>query len=195
MNEYFLMNFYAYREHSSSNLSLGLIISLITLLFTGFNFWYVMERRGKLRIYDPSSFAYAEIHPSSLLIRLPLLFEATGAKPKVVRSLRVTLSEFPGASPLLWSSIRESVQPTPNEINDVPAPFGLPGRTILQTFIEFQGEFAGFGPNRSNLRINVEGLVGTNNHWLKISSHTLSTKNITNPGQFLSYRINHPDKS
>jgi hypothetical protein len=114
----------------------GPAIALLALLFTIGSFWWLQARQGKLRSYRPHTFAL--IHGSSKVrLRFPLVFYNTGAKPIVIRDMRLTFPGQPGIEPLPWRTFRSQLKPDTDDGERLPAVFSVPGRQAQQQFIEF----------------------------------------------------------
>ena len=178
-----------WHEHSNSTwLSPTSLIPVLALFFTIGSFWYIYRRRGKLRVYSPHSFALYFAPRDGLAIRVPLVFEATGAKTFVVQNLRLSFIDYPEIEPLLWSSTKDRVQPESGEKNDVPAVFAIAGNTAIREFVEFQGKFPAFDQHRRDYSVRIEGYIGNKNEWIEILTFTLYTTNITDFNRYLAYK-------
>lgn len=154
-----------------------------------------MERKGALVVYPPTSFGYMQSIQDGIIVRLPLVFEATGAKPKVIRNLRLILLDFPDSEPILWSATRDDMLPSAEGRVDEPAGFAVPNRTALEPLIEFRGKFTGYGETRINLKFRLEGIVGQENKWKNLVEFTLYTKEISDSGILRAYGNNNPDEA
>jgi hypothetical protein len=76
--------------------------SVVALTISGFNFYYVNFRRGKLivsspRVFEIAEFQGTELAYSRVILRLPFVFFNRGALPRVVQNLQLTfLDEVKG---------------------------------------------------------------------------------------------------
>ena len=67
------------------------VVAICALAFTIASFWWLNARRGRLKTYEPHTFA-AAITPQVVRLRLPLVLYNTGAIPIIVQNLRVGLT-------------------------------------------------------------------------------------------------------
>ena len=64
-------------------------IASLALLFTVGSFWWLNARQGRLKSYEPQSFAACRI-PDKLRLLFPLVLYNSGATPIVVQDMRLT---------------------------------------------------------------------------------------------------------
>ena len=172
---------------SNSGINLALLISLVGLTFSGFNFWYLMERKGKTVAYAPTSFGLYSSFQEGLILRLPVVFESTGAKPRIIRNLRLIIENHPEAGPIIWNSTRDDMFPSAEGRIKTPAAFVVAGRSAVEQLYEFKGEFLSLTTLAKNLNLKLEVIVGNKNEWRQILDFTLNTSQVKTPGNLLSY--------
>ena len=86
----------------------AVVVAACALLFTVASFWWLNARRGRLRSFEPHSFA-AYYTPALALIRVPVIFYNNGAAPIVVQDLRLV---FPSETVLGDSvTLADNTQP------------------------------------------------------------------------------------
>src|SRR4051794_22875759 len=83
-------------------------ISVMALLFTVLSFWWLHARPGRLRTYEPTTWA-AHVGRDRSRIRLPLVLHNTGAATLVVIGLRLRFVE--GGELMAWEWTRTRVDP------------------------------------------------------------------------------------
>ncbi|SRR6266487_6108771 len=116
-------------------------IAFVALVFAVGSFWWLNARQGKLKSFEPHTFA-ACVTPNTLRLRFPSVLYNTGAKPIVVQDMRLSLrSESRWNVPLPWTTTRSQLMPASDDGHAFPAVFSVPGRTAQQMFTEFGGSF------------------------------------------------------
>lgn len=171
----------------------SLVISVLALLFTTFSFWWINARRGRLKSFEPHSFAAAATS-STLLLRFPLVIHNTGAKPIVIQNLRLVL---PGKrSPLTtvpWRTARSQLKPDGNDGHAFPAVFSVSGRSAPQYFLEFGHPLPGYKLEPRDYKVRIEVKLGDRLRWKRLLRFTLRASNISSPDQYITYS-NAPQK-
>lgn len=162
----------------------ALAISLMALLFTVLSFWWLHARPGRLRSYEPTKWA-AYVDRERSAIRLPLTLHNTGAATLVVISIRLRFVE--GGEPMVWEWTRTSVNPKADDIEDVTAPFSIPGRETRELVPEFRGAFPGIVPDQRAYPVTVEAHTSLGDDWRTILSFDLQFKNLVHPGNYIVY--------
>ena len=168
----------------------GPAIAILALLFTIGSFWWLQARQGRLRSYQPNTFAFAR-NPSQALLRFPLVLYATGPKPIVILDLRLSFPTEPGVAPLPWRSWRSQLRPDTGDPVRLPAVFSVPGRQAQQHFIEFgidmKDPLPGIDLSASEYPVLVEVLLGHKKGWKPLLSFPLEGKHIESTGAYLAY--------
>lgn len=115
----------------------SVIVSASALAFTVGSFYWLQARRGRLKVYPVSTFGGAAADPTFLL-RLPIMIFNSGAKPRVVTSLRL---RFEGEESALLEchTFRKSLDPKPGDTEDYFYPYVVPGRDIVTKLAHFRG--------------------------------------------------------
>ena len=138
----------------------ALTVSIIALVFTIASFWWINARRGKLKSFEPLSFA-ALIRSKDSIFRLPLILYNTGAKAIVIQNFRMSFpNEKDIISPFVWRTTRSALQPHANEETNLPAGFSVPGRTAQQVFLEVGGIFPNSAPEPRAYDVTIEAKLG-----------------------------------
>lgn len=177
----------AAEQNASPSLSGATVVSVCALVFTVASFWWINARQGRLKSWEPHSFA-AIVHPSLACLRLPLVLHNTGAKPIVVQDLLLT---FPDESashlPLLWKSSPSRLEPGSDEELRLPAGFAVAGREAKQLFIEFEAPFSGFVAEARDYKVQIQVRLGHRKGWRPLLTFTLRAANIIDPDRYTVY--------
>ncbi|MEU8933331.1 hypothetical protein AB0D30_26040 [Streptomyces sp. NPDC048409] len=192
-------------QQSAGSLPAAAIVAACALIFTVTTFWWLNARQGKLRSWEPHSFA-AAITPQLARLRFPLVFYNTGAKPIVVIDLRLSFPEEQrSVLPLPWTTTRDRLRPESDDGVRLPAPFAVSGRAADQVFLEFGAPFPGFVPEARDYRAVIEGRLGRrtvldralrrHQTWQPILSFTLRARHITEPGAYIPYSNKPGDRT
>jgi hypothetical protein len=164
-----------------------IVVAVLALLFTVGSFWWLQARRGKLQTFRPHSFA-AVATPQVTLLRLPLVFYNTGAKPIVVQDLRLRFPDESGAPlPLPWRSTRTKLKPVEDDVDDLPAIFAVPGRSTVQMFIEFGSPWPGFALGGKEVDTTVETYLAHHGEWRELVTFPLAGQGIAAPDSYVAY--------
>lgn len=176
----------------SSAFDPGWVIATCALVFTVASFWWIHARQGKLRGFEPHTYAAVVGGAELLLIRLPLVLYNTGPKPIVVQNLRLMFPDGPaGFGGLPWRNTRSQLKPVPEDLGDLPAVFAVPGRTAQPWFIEFGGPFPGIVPEAREYIVRVEAKLGHRRQdWTTVLTFPLRAQNMTNPSAYIAHSNN-----
>jgi hypothetical protein len=169
--------------------SASVLVACLALVFAIGSFWWLNGRRGRLKSFEPHSFALG-IMPADLvvLLRFPLVLYNTGATPIVVQDIRLTFPKEPHATPPLpWRNTRSQIMPRPDESHALPAVFSVPGRTAQQIFIEFGGPFPGVIPKARDYQVLIEVKLGHRREWKKLIQLTIRAAHVTSIDHYVAY--------
>ncbi|SMC99159.1 hypothetical protein SAMN05661093_03646 [Kibdelosporangium aridum] len=169
-----------------NSLTPTVVVAACALLFAVGSFWWLNARRGKLRSFEPYSFA-AFNQPELVLLRIPLVLHNTGAAPLVVQNLRLRI---PGAGltlPLPWRSSRTRVDPRQGEETQLPAVFAIPGRTAEVRLIEFGAPLPGFVLATREYRAVIDVKLGHRKQWSTLVAFALRAENVTAKDSYIAY--------
>jgi hypothetical protein len=165
---------------------LSLLIACLALTFTIGSFWWLNARQGRLKSFEPHSFA-AAVTPALSRFRFPLVLYNTGAKPIVVQNMRLWFPQK-GPTVLPWTTTRSQLMPRSDDEHRLPAAFSILGRTAQQTFIEFGVPFPyPGGVPALNYQAQIDVKLGHRNQWDHLITFTLWATRITDPNRYIAY--------
>ncbi|MEU5321899.1 hypothetical protein AB0G67_34870 [Streptomyces sp. NPDC021056] len=171
----------------TSTWPLVVVVAICALVFTVGSFWWLNARQGRLKLYEPHSFA-ACANEQVTLLRLPLVMYNTGAKPIIVQDLRLRFPDEPAALlPLPWRTSREKLMPKPDDGHALPAVFTVAGREAEQVFIEFGAPFPGFVPEARDYQVRIEAWLGHRQRWHPVLTFTWRAARMSTPGRYITY--------
>jgi hypothetical protein len=161
----------------------------MALIFTIGAFWSLNARQGRLKSFEPHSFALGILQPDLVvLLRFPLVLYNTGAKPIVVQDIRLTFpKESHATPPLPWRTTRSQIMPAPDDRHALPAVFSVPGRTAQQVFIEFGGPFPGVIPKARDYQALIEVKLGHQRKWKQLIGLTIRAAHVTSIDHYIAY--------
>ena len=114
----------------------------------------------------------------------------TGAATLVVIGLRLRFAE--GSELMAWEWTRTRVDPKEDDIQDVTAPFSIPGGETRELVAEFVGSFPDIVPEQRAHHVAIEALSSLGSRWSEILSFDLQLKNLIHPANYIVY-TNQPD--
>lgn len=174
-------------HEQSSTLPAAAVVAGCALVFTVVSFWWLNARQGKLKAYEPYSFAGAAT-PGLTILRLPLVLFNTGPVPIVVQDLRIRFPDEPDSLlPLPWRNSWPQLKPVGTDQASMPGVFAVEGRKAEQRFIEFGAPFPGFVPQARDYVVSLEAKLGHRKEWRPLLTFTLRLAHMTSPGQYITY--------
>lgn len=167
----------------------ALAISGMALLFTVSSFWWLHSRPGKVRIYEPTTWA-AYVSRERSAIRMPLVLHNPGAAALVVIRLRVRFLE--SGESMDWEWTRTRVNPKGDDIKDVTAPFSILGGAAVELVAEFRGTFPGVVPEQRAYPVAIDAWSSRHEGWQEVLRFDLQLTNLIHPANYIVY-TNQPD--
>jgi len=164
------------------------IVALCALAFTIFSSWWLYFRHGKLKAYEPHSFACYPGGSTALILRFPIVLFNSGAKPIVVQDLCLKFPDEPDSIfPFPWTASFTTLAPTPGQIRSLPGVFAVRGFEASQHFIEFGAPFLGLKLQPIDYRIQIAAKLADKNEMKILLDFTLRGDRITSDDQYLAY--------
>jgi hypothetical protein len=167
-------------------------IVTLALVFTVGSFWWLYARTGRLIEYEPHTFAaYVAPQPDGVsYLVIPLMLYNTGPVPIVVLDLRVQFPDEPGnLPPLRWIATRPGVQPRKEDPRDMAALFSVPGRQVIQRFVEVVGILPGVVPDPRPYAMTIEARTSRGDRWQRLLSLPGSAQRQKEWQPLLSYEL------
>jgi hypothetical protein len=166
----------------------GLIVAICALIFTVASFWWLNARQGRLKSFEPHTFA-ATITLNMIRLRLPLVFHNTGAVPIIVQNLRIRFSTEPApiGTTLPWVATRSQIKPDSDDGHAFPAVFSVAGRTAQQIFVEFGASSFGFVLGADDYPVQIEAKLGHSKDWQFLVGFVFRAWHISDPTSYITY--------
>ncbi len=165
---------------------MSFLIACLALVFTIGSFWWLNARQGRLKSFEPHSFA-AAVTPTLSRLRFPLVLYNTGAKPIVVQNMRLWFPEK-GPTFLPWTTTRSQLMPASDDEHKLQAAFSILGRTAQQMFIEFGVPFPfPGGVPALDYQAQIDVKLGHHKEWEHLITFTLRATRITDPERYIAY--------
>lgn len=188
-------------KYSTWLAAVSILVAVCALLFTVFSFWWINARRGRIKSFEPHTFAFGSTS-AVVRLRLPLVLYNNGAAPIIIQNLRLDFSRrlriggfslmSRSAQLLSWVASRSQLKPEQDDGHAFPAVFSVAGRTAQQVFVEFGEASLGFTLESRPYSVRVEVKLGHKCKWRKFLDFTLQAGQITEPGQFITYENTPP---
>jgi hypothetical protein len=161
----------------------------MALAFAVGSFWWLNARQGRLKSFEPHSFAVGIQQPTLVVfLRFPLVLYNTGAKPIVIQNMRLSFPKEPCPTlPLPWGTTRSHIKPASDDGHAFPVVFSVPGRTALQMFIEFGGPFPGVIPEARDYHALIEVKLGHRRKWRHLVRFAIRAAHITSIDHYITY--------
>ncbi|MBS2937719.1 hypothetical protein KDN32_08185 [Nocardioides sp. J2M5] len=105
-------------------------------------------------------------------------------------SLRLRFAE--GGELMAWEWTRTRVDPKEDDIQDVTAPFSVPGGETRELVAEFVGSVPGVVPEQRAHPVTIEALSSLSTRWSEILPFDLQLKDLIHPANHIVY-TNQPD--
>lgn len=118
---------------------LAIVLSILALGFTIFSFWYIHAWPGRIIGFPPTTWA-GHLARDGVTVRLPVILKNTGAADRVILRVRLVLNHRTKDLVLQSETFRVSLDPGPDDIQDMAAAFAIPRRSVIQHYIEFVGD-------------------------------------------------------
>ncbi|MGW3272309.1 hypothetical protein ACWDFH_12670 [Streptomyces kronopolitis] len=172
-----------------TSLPLAAFVAACALVFTVASFWWLNARQGRLEAWEPLTFSGA-VTPSQSRLRFPVVIYNTGARPIVVRDLRLSFHDDAVlTTPLPWTSSRSHIRPEKDDGLKMPAVFVVAGRTAEQLFIEFgTTKPRCFVPEARQYRASIDAILGHQNDWHPLVTFTWHADRLVHPTNYIPYR-------
>jgi hypothetical protein len=175
---------------SGASFASATVVAICALAFTISTFWWLNARRGRLKTFEPHTFA-ARLTQGDVRLRIPLVLYNTGAVPIIIQDLRLDISETHPVS-LPWITVRTSLDSSADQKHDSAAVFSVAGRTTYQIFAEFGAPSLESELEARAYRVRILARFGHKREWQSLLTFPLQIGRIASPDFTTVYR-NLPD--
>lgn len=164
--------------------AVALALSVVSIAFSAWSFWWVNGRPPKLVSFPPSRFA-ASVSRQRTLLHLPVAVINQGSRPAAVLDLRLRVLTSESTELLLpWHNTRESLEAADCWMS---APFLVAGRSsvlLIAGLIADRPSSLMLGREMpAVLEVKAGHLAG----WQSLVRFPLHTEIIAHPGNLISY--------
>lgn len=142
----------------------AVLIASLPLLFTVASFWWLNARPGRLVFFSITTFA-GYISASKLTIQIPVVVHNTGAKPRVIRALRLQGMDVSGKLFHLEAQTFHVKFEPDNSGLDFTHAFSVDGRSVITKYVRFQTEKVPHLVPGAPAKLVLQGLVDENDEW------------------------------
>lgn len=151
---------------------MSIVIAILALLFTVGSFWWLNARPGRIFASRPPEFAMVLL-PERTRFRIPIVIYNSGARTRVVESLRLAVPES-GVGPLEWITTRDRLRPDSDEGIDFSSPFSIDGRKAVKLFVEFGENHPQWRPDPGTTHVvSIEARLLGSKGWRALVSFPL----------------------
>jgi hypothetical protein len=141
----------------------GRLIPYAALLFTLFAFYWMHWRAGKLVITEPKSLLLGRPN-GALMFYVPLVFVNTGARPVIVRNLRLVLPDAGGeAAPFFFNGTLAAL--TIKSEHNLAIQFPVHHDGAVSLICEFARRPAALTFQERAYTAEIQGKLGTRKNW------------------------------
>lgn len=159
----------------------GVLVAVSALLFTTGSWWWLHARKGRLKVAEVHNFS-GYVNADVLSVRLPLLFENTGARPRVIHYLRLRLRTVENqrvyAEALaFFPTLEARDKDAPGGRSEYFHAFAVPAFGVETKYVSFRAVTPPITPGRS-VSVSLEELISPGN-WRVVRTFELHTEVLT----------------
>lgn len=170
------------------NLPAALVASM-ALIFTVSSFWWLNARPGRLVVYSVMAFA-GYITDQTLVIQIPVVAHNTGAKPRVIRALRLQgVDQSNKIFRLQAQTFHTKLQPG-NEGTDFVHAYAVDGRSVVTKHVRFSVEDVPLLAPGESVKVVLQALMDEQDSWVGLKTLDIHVGILTS--QFITLS-NNPD--
>jgi hypothetical protein len=116
---------------------ISLIISGIALIFSFYTFWFLIFRKGSIKLARPNCFK-AISNTEMTLFQIPIVIHNDGAKIKIINDLRLVVFIDGIENILEYSARLEAITFIDQPQREMPLPLILQSNSVFYKIIEFK---------------------------------------------------------
>jgi hypothetical protein len=173
----------------------SLIISILALIFTVVSFWWMNWRRGKLVVFEPRTYALSSTD-NHIIIDLPLVFLNKGAATRVVRNLKLIVTQENTSVVMYFNNTTSDLGIVENKQNKWARAFPIPGRESYSRVFNFVNSQTSLQFVSGEAKLELKVIADGKDSWKKLLEFTvlISEDNVSkiNSSSFIPYD-NNPD--
>ncbi|MDD0858026.1 hypothetical protein NHF46_10075 [Arthrobacter alpinus] len=147
----------------------AILVASMALIFTVASFWWLNARPGRLIIFSVMTFA-GYITTQRLTIQVPVVVHNTGAKPRVIRALRLQGVDQSGKLFQIEAQTFQMKLEPSNDGMDFAHAFAVSGRSVVTKYVRFSTvDVPQLVPGAST-KLVLQGLVDERDRWVGLKT-------------------------
>lgn len=147
----------------------AILVASMALIFTVASFWWLNARSGRLIIFSVMTFS-GYITTQKLTIQVPIVVHNTGAKPRVIRALRLQGADQSGKVFQLDAQTFQMKLEPDNEGMDFAHAFAVSGRSVVTKYVRFATENVPQLVPGASTKLVLQGLVDERDTWVGLKT-------------------------
>lgn len=147
----------------------AILVASMALTFTVASLWWLNDRSGRLIIFSVMTFS-GYITTQKLTIQIPIVVHNTGAKPRVIRALRLQGLDQSGKLFQLDAQTFQMKLEPGNEGMDFAHAFAVSGRSVGTKYVRFATEIVPQLVPRVSIKLVLQGLVAERGTWVGLKT-------------------------
>ena len=167
----------------------AVLVASLALIFTVLSFWWLNARAGRLVFYPVMTFA-GYINAQTLVVQIPVVVHNTGAKPRVIRALRLQGVDQSNSVFRLAAQTFETKLDPGNDDSDFVHAFAIDGRSVITKYVKFSTKAVPLLEPGKSIKLVLQGLVDESDRWVGLKTLDVHVGTLT--GSFLTMS-NNPD--
>lgn len=165
-----------------------LVIACLALLFTVASFYWLQARKGRLRLYPVMTFS-GSMSIDRFILRIPVTIYNTGATPRVITALRLTLTDHTPRYVLECQTFRKTIVPTSDDMEDFAHPYVVAGRNVVTKHAHFAADAVLPILDGGPVRFHVDALLDDEKKWARLGKVDVHTE-IMHTDAYITYSNN-----
>jgi len=171
-------------------MEIGDWVGIGALTFTLVSFWWMHWRKGKIKVTDPRSFA-ASSPEANTTVELPLVLYNSGAASRVVRNLKLVLSQDDRRLVLYFNNTASDLGIVEGRQVKWARPFAIGGREAYSDIFSFYNTRDSFAFSASPCTVELRALLDNRKRWKTVCDFSLRIQDdrlkTINSSTFIAY--------
>lgn len=147
----------------------AVLISLMALAFTVLSFWWLNARTGKLIVYSVMTFA-GFITAEKLVLQIPVVVHNTGAKPRVIRALRLEGVDQAGNMFGMEAQTFHATLRPGDEMVDFVHAYSISGRSVVTMYVRFSPQDVPLLVPDQSTKLVLQAQVDEQDRWVVLKT-------------------------